>query len=202
MFYLDHPGYHARMEDTSRLHWTEIRRRRVYTSPILTVLEARHRNIRGDEGDFTLVESPDWVNVIAITQDSRGRRCFVMVRQYRHGEGRLALEFPGGLVDSGESPDDAVRRELAEETGYTAKQWTTLGSMNPNPAFMTNHLHCYLAEDLETPGGQNLDPLELLDVELVPEIEILQGRRDDFLVNGVMMIPLSLYQRYREQRTL
>ncbi|KGE71262.1 NUDIX hydrolase [Spirochaeta lutea] len=190
------------MEDTSRLHWTEIRRRRVYTSPILTVLEARHRNIRGDEGDFTLVESPDWVNVIAITQDSRGRRCFVMVRQYRHGEGRLALEFPGGLVDSGESPDDAVRRELTEETGYTAKQWTTLGSMNPNPAFMTNHLHCYLAEDLETPGGQNLDPLELLDVELVPEIEILQGRRDDFLVNGVMMIPLSLYQRYREQRTL
>jgi len=111
----------------------------------------------------TVVEMPDWVNVIALTP----AREVVVVRQYRFGREVVATEIPGGVVDPGETHEEAARRELREETGYTAPRWSYLGRVAPNPAFQDNLCHHWLAEDAERTHALELDPGEDLRVDRV-----------------------------------
>ena len=69
------------------------------------------------------------------------------------------LDLPGGSLEFGETPEKALKRELLEETGYKPKKLTKLGSMSPNPAIMSNHVHFFLAQDLEKVGNQDLSDL-------------------------------------------
>ena len=101
----------------------------------------------GRKGDFVLVDSPDWVNIIAVVKNDAGKDCFLMVRQFRHGTGNISLEFPAGIVDPGEEPLHAAVRELREETGYKAGRMTLIGTASPNCAFMNNTNYTYYAED-------------------------------------------------------
>jgi 8-oxo-dGTP pyrophosphatase MutT (NUDIX family) len=105
-----------------------------------------------------VLETPDWVNVVALTRVRR----LVVVRQYRFGTSQLTLEIPGGVIDRGETHADAAARELREETGFTSSRWTYLGAVEPNPAFQTNLCHHWLAEEcertheLELDGGEDI----------------------------------------------
>jgi 8-oxo-dGTP pyrophosphatase MutT (NUDIX family) len=82
------------------------------------------------------------------------------------------MEFPAGAVDPGETPAHAAARELLEETGYRAAEIRQLGSVSPNPAFMTNRTYTYVARGLEKVSGQNLDEHEILDVLEVSRQEL------------------------------
>jgi ADP-ribose diphosphatase len=95
----------------------------------------------GREGRFFVIESRDWVNVIAMTVDQR----VVLIEQFRHGVEEAILEIPGGMIDPGEDALNAAKRELAEETGYTSDDWTFLGKSRPNPAIQKNEIFHYLA---------------------------------------------------------
>src|SRR4030043_2150070 len=88
----------------------------------------------GNEHDFHIIESRDWINIIPVTKDNQ----VVMVKQYRHGSREVTLEIPGGLVDPGDTPEKAAARELLEETGYQAEELMKIGSVNPNPALFNN----------------------------------------------------------------
>ena len=68
------------------------------------------------EGEFYVIDAPDWVNVVALTD----RDELLLIEQWRHGVDHATLEIPGGMVDPGETPLEAARRELLEETGYRA----------------------------------------------------------------------------------
>lgn len=91
----------------------------------------------------------------------------VMVRQYRHPVGEVTLELPAGKLDKGERPLPCVRRELREETGYTARRVTPLIQYWPTPAFANEVLHLYVAEGLKA-GRMRTDEDEFLECVTLP----------------------------------
>lgn len=145
--------------------WEEREREQVYSGPIFTVHKSRARSAsRSVEHVFDILESADWVNVIALTRDGR----VVLVRQFRHGTKSVTLEIPGGVVEPGESTIQAAQRELAEETGYRAERWEELGMVEPNPAFQTNRTYTYLARDARLAGPAQPDENEEIEVQTTP----------------------------------
>ncbi len=137
----------------------------VYRSQVLRVCEREgRRHWDGRRHRFVVLDVPDWVNVLAVTAQG----CAVLVRQYRAGRDAVSLEIPGGMVDPGESPVDAARRELEEETGYRATRFVELGWVEPNPALQTNRCYSFLALGAEPGGTPRWDTSERISVGLVP----------------------------------
>jgi ADP-ribose pyrophosphatase len=119
--------------------------------------------------DATILELSSWANILAITKNQEA----VLIKQYRHGVREILWEIPGGVVEDGEQPLDGVRRELLEETGYTAAKFIQIGKIYPNPSFQTNTLYCFLALDAEPVAAQHLDDGEDIEVQLVPLDELV-----------------------------
>ena len=113
--------------------------------------------------DYYVLEYPDWVNAIALTEENK----IILIRQYRHAAGEVILELPGGCIEQGESPEDAIRRELQEETGYNFTDIEFLSSLYANPATANNKTHGYIARGGKLVAEQKLDKGEEIDIELV-----------------------------------
>ncbi len=153
-----------------------------------------------DHRDFeaTVLETPDWANIVAVTSS----RQIVLVRQFRFGSREVSLEIPGGLVDPGENPLEAAQRELREETGYTGDRWTSLGCVQPNPAFHTNRCHHFLAQDVEPTDGQSLDPFEDVEVVTSPVEEVLRKVHRGEIQNSLVVTALSRVFDLRDPRVV
>ncbi|MBN1102808.1 MAG: NUDIX hydrolase [Deltaproteobacteria bacterium] len=148
-----------------------------------------------EEHDFYILESLDWVNVIPITTDDR----VVLIRQYRHGIQEVTLEIPGGIVEGRDSPEEAARRELMEETGYEAAQMIPLGFVHPNPAFLNNRCHTYVAKDVVKVAGQSQDEKEDIEVLLRPVKDIPGLIREGRITHSLVLA--AFYRFYMEFRT-
>lgn len=147
----------------------------------------RESSNSGKSKDFFLVEAPNWMTVIPLVKNEYGQECFLMVKQYRHGSDSITLEFPAGMVDPGEDVFYTAKRELKEETGYICQSLELIGSINPNPAFMTNTTSTFLAKGLSKVSEQNLDEYEEIETLLVP-INQFQGMIGGQEVNSAIMI--------------
>ena len=113
--------------------------------------------------DYYVLEYPDWVNAIALTEDNQ----VIIVRQYRHAAEEVVLELPGGCIEKGESPEQGLRRELLEETGYEFKEVELLSTLYANPATSKNKTYCYIAKGGKLIAEQDLDRGEEIEVELI-----------------------------------
>lgn len=146
------------------------------------------------EHDFYCIEAPDWINVIPLTASDE----VVMIEQYRHGADEISLEIPGGMVDAGESPIDAARRELMEETGYGAGEILSLGKTRPNPAIQDNWIHTFLARNVTFQSAPTFDGTEHTAVRLVPLADVA-ALIDDETINHALVVVgfyrLMLYQK-------
>lgn len=116
----------------------------------------------GQRHSFFVIDSPNWINVVALTATGD----LVLIEQYRQGTDELTIEVPGGLVDPGEEPLTAAKRELREETGYVSEQWLHLGTTDPNPAIQSNRLDTYLALEAQQLEVPEFDSTEHIQIEL------------------------------------
>lgn len=144
----------------------------------------------GQEHDFYVIDFPNWVQVIPITPNDQ----IVMVRQYRHGCGRIFLELPGGLIDENDlSPHQTAKRELLEETGYCAENLILLTRIYPQPAVLNNKGLTYLARGVKKVAKPNLDAAEDIEVCLVNLQKIPEMIRGGEINHGQTVMALSLY---------
>ncbi len=113
---------------------------------------------------YYVYEFPTWVTAVALTEDKK----VVMVRQYRHAIEQTIIEIPGGCVDpTDKNFEDAIARELGEETGYEFSEYHYLGKISPNPSTNTNWMHMFLTTGGKKVKEQSLDQNEEIEVVLV-----------------------------------
>lgn len=159
--------------------------------PDLHIFNVRHDTLENPrnaaEIRATVLEVPDWVVIVPVTPDGR----IVMVEQYRFGIERTVLEIPGGVINPGEAPHAAAKRELQEETGYTTDDWVSLGWVEPNPAFQDNHCHQWCARNARQTHAQALDEGEALTMKLLTPPEVRQAIQDGQVRNALVLLALS-----------
>lgn len=175
--------------------WSTVAREKVADCRIFTVEKVRRRSPDGDrEGEFFLIGSKDWVNVIGITGDDQ----VILIRQYRHGSDEITLEIPGGILDEGESPEDAAMRELKEETGFDCQEAVVIGRVRPNPAMFDNWAYTVLVRCTAEAGQTSLDEHEEIEVELVDSSSIDRMLSAGEITHALVVDAFLWYRLYRE----
>ncbi|HSO36959.1 MAG TPA: NUDIX hydrolase [Labilithrix sp.] len=173
----------------------------------LTKLEGRRAEAVADHGgvfrvqrvvyeptlahDVFVLASPDWCNVLAETDDGE----LVLVWQYRFGTDALSLEVPGGVIDPGEAPIEAARRELREETGYEADSFELVSVVEPNPALQGNRCFTFLARGVRPTGQIAFDELEDLETVLVPRHALARLIDEQVITHALVVVALETYLR-------
>jgi 8-oxo-dGTP pyrophosphatase MutT (NUDIX family) len=154
---------------TSLRLWERLFEQEQYRTRIFSVWKGRFRSPHdARERDYDLVRAPHWINVIPLTRQGK----VVLIRQYRPGTHEICIEVPGGMVDPGEEPIEAARRELVEETGYRAERIEPLGAVAPNPAFQNNLTYSFLAQNAYPAESQHPDEDEHIETFEVPLADI------------------------------
>jgi 8-oxo-dGTP pyrophosphatase MutT (NUDIX family) len=131
---------------------------------------------------YYVYEFPTWVTALAVTEDQK----VVMVKQYRHAIDEVCLEIPGGCVDATDKNlQQAIARELSEETGYSFKTFNYLGKTSPNPSTNNNWMHMFLATGGKKTHDQKLDHDEIIEVELFSIEELKTLIRENQIVQAM-----------------
>lgn len=131
---------------------------------------------------YYVYEFPTWVTAFALTEDEQ----VVMVRQYRHGLAETIMETPGGCVDDTDASfEDAVKRELLEETGYIFDHYEYLGKISPNPSTNNNLLHMFLATGGKKVQEQQLDHNEEIEVYLFSIDEVKKMLKENRILQSL-----------------
>ncbi|MBQ2896408.1 MAG: NUDIX hydrolase [Oscillospiraceae bacterium] len=120
-----------------------------------------------------VVHHPGGVTILPL--DDEG--CVYCVRQFRYPYGEILLEVPAGKLERGEDPFECARRELSEETGFTADNWQSLGCLYTSPGYSGETLYLYLARGLRA-GEAHPDEGEFLSVERIPLAQLLEQVMD------------------------
>jgi ADP-ribose pyrophosphatase len=163
-------------------------RRRVSGHRVFEVHEGTWERDDGTRfGPFATFDCADWCNVVAITRASE----LVLVWQHRFGTDALSLELPGGIIERGESPREAARRELKEETGYDAPALDALIQVHPNPALQGNVCHSFLAQEAHAAGPTEFDENEECELLLVPLSRVRELLAEGHVTHALSVVALQ-----------
>ena len=137
----------------------------------------------GKEQTREVIGHPGGVGIIALDSDNN----VLMVRQFRPGAKGILLEIPAGKLEYGESPEECGKRELLEETGFYAGEFTHLARFYVTPAYCEEVINIYFARDLKK-GKQCLDDGEFLNVEKIPFDELYNMVLNNEILDGKTII--------------
>jgi len=157
------------------------------------IVDTPYLRLRSDEvelpdgtivADYFVREAIGFVVVLPLTADGQ----VVLVRQYRYGSDAIHLELPAGMIDEGEDPQGCVIRELREETGYEAERIEAIGTYYPEPVRSTSRGFLYVATGARRVCEPNLDPTEVLEVELASLASFRAMLRDGTINSGAAIV--------------
>jgi ADP-ribose pyrophosphatase len=134
----------------------------VYQGKVFELIRENITLENGTTTDVEFIEHPGAAAMIPFLDDSR----IVLLKQYRHALKKHIWEIPAGTLDPQEKIISCAKRELIEETGYSANRWQRLGEITPVPGYSDERIHIYLATELQ-PADQNLDADEVIQVQEV-----------------------------------
>lgn len=146
--------------------------------------------------EYYVLEYPTWVNMVGITEHGT----VLMVRQYRHGAGEIMVELPAGVVEEGEEPEEAARREMLEETGYMFDEMEYICELYANPATSGNLTYTYLLK-----GGRRVQEQELDASEDIEVVEMSIEECKEFLLSnkiGQALHSSALFYTFSKQGLL
>lgn len=176
--------------DNTPSRWEKLGESIVTRTRIFDLRTARYRHpARATEGEFYVVHSPDWVNVVALTPAHE----LVLVRQFRFGVDDFSLEVPGGVMDLGEDPVEAGLRELREETGYVGKNARIIGRVHSNPAILSNSCHIVLVEDAVCTEELEWDADEEIQILTAPVDEVYQWAQAGKITHSLVLDALLFF---------
>jgi ADP-ribose pyrophosphatase len=171
--------------------WERLSSERLVETPYFALRSDRLRLPDGSVKDpYYIIERPDAAFVFPLT----GAGEVVLVRQYRPAIDRIELGLPAGLVEEGEEPEKAARRELLEETGYVGGEWEFLGALASSPGLKDNWAYLYLARGVERASPPQPDEYERVEVAIVPVGKLVPEIQAGNIVSssGVAAILLAL----------
>ena len=140
----------------------------------------------GSRAQLAMVRHPGSTAVVPFLDDNT----VVMERQYRHAVGQYLLEIPAGTLEPDELPLDCAKRELEEETGFTATNMLELGPVHIIPAYSDEIIHVYIARGL-IESRQKLDKDEILEVECHPFKQTMDMIADGRITDAVTILSLQ-----------
>lgn len=122
--------------------------------------------------------------VVVLAQDKQQR--WILVREYRHPTRRSLLGCAGGTMEANETPIEAGKRELLEETGYLSDEIELIGTNYPFPGICNQKIYFVLAKNAVNTGKQHLDPLEKIETELWEDAALRKELLASDQINGLI----------------
>jgi ADP-ribose pyrophosphatase len=162
---------------------------KVYTGGIIDVYAYEVELQDGKIAHRDVVRHRAAVAVLAIDNEDN----VLVVKQYRYPIANELIELPAGLVDEGETPLEAAKRELREETGYIANSWDKLISFYTSPGSHDEKIYIFLAKGIKKVGDQQLDEGEILTYNKVPYKELLKWIKEGRITDAKTIIGLIIY---------
>ncbi|HEX4319370.1 MAG TPA: NUDIX hydrolase [Acidobacteriaceae bacterium] len=167
----------------------------VYEGKLFRVLQDHIIEPGGRESQRDVIRHNGSVVILAVDPAKHKKDPWVVVeRQYRHAAGQFLWELPAGKLDAGEAPVDGAKRELAEETGYSAKKWSPLVEYYASPGFLGESMKVFLAEGLIA-GDAHPEEDEHIDFRLVRLSDLLEMVDKGKIIDGKTLTTLLLYAR-------
>ena len=164
----------------------------VYKCDLFTVTEDHASDGKGYEIRRSIVRHAG----SAVMMGVDAKKQILLVRQYRLPAGRALWELPAGRLDPGESPLQAAKRELAEETGYRAHKWKKLVSFYPSPGYVGEKMTIFLATGLTAGKPQPMDD-ERIEARWFQAAEIERMLRSGKIIDGKTMIGYLMWKTFR-----
>lgn len=172
--------------------WKLVSQHKEYETPVFDLYKRVARHPENGLGTFYVVNTPSWINVVAETADDH----IILLDQYRHGVEHITTEIPGGMVDPGETPLEAAKRELLEETGYESTHWEQIGLVEANPAIMNNQTYTFLARKCQKVRAAEPDPHEEIRVWETDSAQLFKLIDKGTIRHALVVAALMHYERW------
>lgn len=183
------------MEDFKDLREVKTGSEEIFDGVILHVFKDTVQLPNGHPATREVIRHVGAVGVVPLTDDGK----VIIERQFRYPLNRIVTEIPAGKLDSfTEDRLSAAKRELEEETGYSAREWISMGDYYPAAAYCDERITLYLARGL-TLGQRHLDEDEFLNFEAVPLTELVEQVMDGTITDGKTQVAVLKAARYLEK---